>query len=114
MAVAPPVHAHRAGIEGRRTAVVHAHPQVSARRVNHDGPSNAAALSSDHGDHVRAIFLDAASEPASGGWLPATGPTAGWLLQEPRAVRSVGLDVLPRAHAPPLRAWVPRGPPALS
>jgi hypothetical protein len=110
----PPVHAHRAGIEGRRAAVVHAHPQVAARRGHDAASCDTAAVAGDHGDHLRAIFVDAAVAPPANGWMPAAVPRVDGLHPERRTARSLDLDVVPRAHAPPRRGWVTRGPPALS
>jgi hypothetical protein len=123
MPAAPPVHAHRAGIEGRDAAVVHAHPQGPAPRT-HDastapraydaGSGHPLALAGDHGDHLRAMFLDASFERVAKRDLPVAALPVASQLAEPRAAVSIAPDATARAHAPPLLRWVTRGPPSLS
>jgi hypothetical protein len=114
MPAAPPLHAHAAGIEGRRASLVHAHQQGVAPRAHDARFCDAAAVEGDHGDHARAAFLDAPFERASNRWVPAVALPAVLQLLECRTVRSVAPETAARAHAPPLRVWVTRGPPSLS
>jgi hypothetical protein len=111
---APPVHAHLAGIEGRRASLVHAHPQGAARRAHPAGSPETAALAADHGDHSRALFLDVSFEGSSNRWMPAMALPARALLPAPRTARSAAPDAASRAHSPPLRVSATRGPPSLS
>jgi hypothetical protein len=132
MPAAPPVHAHRAGIEGRHATVVHAHPQGPAPQAHeaspapqaheaspapraHDAGSHATAtVGGDHGDHLRAIFIDATFERVAKRDLSAAPVPAEFQLPASRAAGSIVPDTAARAHAPPLLRWVTRGPPTLS
>jgi hypothetical protein len=112
MPLLPPQHLHRAGIEGRAEALVHAHlPDAS------DAASGSCetTLISGHGDHRRAVFLngdfttpDTAAYAVSPGLVVSITSPA--LDQE---------DVLPASdaspiHGPPRLASITRGPPSIS
>jgi hypothetical protein len=115
MPAAPPVHAHPAGIEGTRAPLVHAHAQGAGAQAHDAGPgADVAAFSSEHGDHLLAIFLDATFEGVAKDDLQAAGLPAAFQLPEPRAGGTMAPATTARAHAPPLRVWVARGPPSLS
>jgi hypothetical protein len=109
----PAAHVHRAGIEGRTGALVHAHAPDAERTPPGAG---GAALGAPHGDHARAIFPDrdaetsaraAAPPPAATASLPATAPTL-----EPSGIVVTG-DAH-RIHGPPRPLAAPRGPPSAS
>jgi hypothetical protein len=110
----PPVHAHRAGIEGRRAAIVHAHAYDAAPQAHQAGAIAAAGVASDHGDHERAIFVRAAFECAAKRDLLAVAVPALFQLPELGEVGSIAPAAAARAHAPPLPQCQTRGPPALS
>ena len=106
----PMQHLHRAGIEGRTDALVHAHgldvPSARACRT---------ALTSGHGDHSRAVFLSGDFTMRSGASVVA--PSAASVNLTP-PVPAEGAVVIardaPLIHGPPLRASITRGPPSAS
>ena len=115
MPIAPPLHAHRAGIEGRRAAVVHAHQDGVAPRTGDAGSHDRAVVATDHGDHLQAIFLDPAFERSAKHDLRAMALVpAAFELSDTHAGASRLPDISTRVHAPPLLRWVTRGPPSLS
>jgi hypothetical protein len=106
----PVQHLHRAGIEGRTEAIVHAHgpgvPAAGACRT---------AFSSDHGDHGRALFL---TGDFTRPWAaPVAAPPAASVIiasPEPDTGAVVAASDAPLIHGPPLLVPVTRGPPSLS
>jgi hypothetical protein len=109
----PPQHLHRAGIEGRTKAFVHAHLTDQSGPPT---PSGTPALRVSHGDHLLAVFLngDYLAPEAAGGpaFLPAT---VGVLAAPAREVqRIVPRHHAHRIHGPPRFVSITRGPPILS
>lgn len=110
----PPQHLHRAGLEGRTEPVVHAH--LTDRSEPTTPPSGTTALSSSHGDHRLAVFLngDYTTPDAAG---RSAFPSAAVAVISP-PMRDVQ-RVVPRRHAhsihgPPRFVSITRGPPILS
>jgi hypothetical protein len=110
----PPEHVHRAGIEGRATALVHAHEDVSD-----DGGASSArgtALHGSHGSHGLAIFLSTQYDTAVRfAPLPPALVTA--RVTAPPSAHFIGFTVQVTSHAihgPPGPSWLTRGPPSLS
>lgn len=108
----PPAHVHRAGIEGRATALVHAHPLRGADGTHIPGRL-ALRSAPTHGNHELAIFLT-----LDCGWSSSShGPslvlaTSAFLLHPVLPpTESVGVLSAHAIHGPPVRAWLTRGPP---
>ena len=112
--VCPPEHLHRAGIEGRTDALIHAHAPQAPRSVASGSLLTHAVLGASHGDHALAVFFSgdfigesrAAAQPAVAGCVVLLAQKlARGRLERPRS------DVL--AHGPPRRPFLTRGPPTL-
>ncbi len=107
----PPEHIHLAGIEGRATALVHAH-EADDFIPAHSSPS----LFSWHGNHGLAIFIATVYDTASGVLSTPALPEAIDALAAPHLqfIRILRIDLTHSAHGPPRSAWLTRGPPSLS
>jgi hypothetical protein len=107
----PPQHIHRAGIEGRTAAIVHAHVVEFG-----DSTPTGTSIGHSHGNHGLAIFLstvfNSGPEPQSPPiLLSAFGVVATPPLEFVCVVDPIRIE---RTHGPPGTAWLTRGPPSLS
>jgi hypothetical protein len=110
----PEEHLHRSGIEGRTTALVHAHASGELNIVR--SPRGASSLTTSHGNHGLAVFLSAVYTSAPRATFAAMAlMNAGAITQPVFGLRSTVAGVtLKRIHGPPGRVRLTRGPPFLS
>jgi hypothetical protein len=111
----PPEHIHRAGIEGRRAPLVHAH-QLDGPDSGSGDTGTSGSLGVGHGNHGLAIFLS------------TNYRTVLRFVSPPIALVSAVVPIAPvfcplglvhagfvqRDHSPPRSVWLTRGPPSLS
>jgi len=111
--LAPSRHVHRAGIEGRTVPLVHAHqPDGSSAGSRPIG----TAWLAHHGDHNRALFLNADFTAPGGAAASAVSPGDVGSVEPPEIERRAivpGNDAS-TIHGPPRLASITRGPPSLS
>jgi len=101
-----PEHVHRAGIEGRTVAIVHAHPVTIM-----GGGDCGASLGRSHGDHGLAVFLASAYDAVRGAHpQPMVASAAPLQVPQRRQVGVAAALTLQVAHGPPGSPFT-RGPP---
>ena len=107
----PPEHLHLAGVEGRTTAIIHAH-QVQIVDYVPSEPS----LIPPHGSHGRAIFLTTVFNSDGQGPSRPVLPLVGSVVAVPQFqfIGVVQAVLIPDAHGPPGVTWLTRGPPSVS
>lgn len=109
LSLAPPQHIHRAGIEGRSEALVHAHaPEAASGRDTWTDE----ALENTHGDHRLAVALSHDSTTASRVSLSADAAVTRAVVVSPEIMIAARRDPSDaRPHGPPRPAGTNRGPP---
>jgi hypothetical protein len=108
VSVLPALHVHAEGLEGRTQPIVHRH-SLEGVASGSSGTSVAA-----HGDHARALFLDASYDSVSRfvPHVPAVVDAAITILPSVVPLPRVQIDSAPPAHGPPGRIGLTRAPPA--
>jgi hypothetical protein len=106
----PPEHVHAAGVEGRSRSIVHRHAVAGDVQA----PSQAAVT--PHGDHDRALFLEAVYDRAArvAPDLPAVVSAAVIVAPPVHPVAPVRASDVRRTHGPPGTSRPTRAPPSLS
>ena len=106
----PPQHVHRAGIEGRTEALVHAH----APRLAADDLQSGPALETSHGNHGLAVFLssDYTSSSRVAISLDIAVTSAIGVLSD-SVVTALRDTVGASIHGPPRLVGITRGPPPI-
>ena len=105
-----PQHDHRAGIEGRTEAHVHAHAPQPAE----DDPLRGPALETSHGNHRVAVFLS--SDFTSGTRIVISlvvAVTSVIVVLSDIVVTALVDETGPSIHGPPRLPGITRGPPPI-
>jgi hypothetical protein len=113
LSLLPPQHLHRAGIEGRTEALVHAHlPDHSDEAAHVSG----TALSAGHGDHSLAVLLDGdfIASASFGAHIWPSGAVAGVVLPTSKPGPVLAASGATFIHGPPRLLSITRGPPSLA
>jgi hypothetical protein len=106
----PPQHVHRAGIEGRTEALVHAHAPRPAAHDRHGG----LALETSHGNHGLAVFLSSdCTSPSRVAISPDVAVMSAIGALSETVVTALRDTVGASIHGPPRLVGITRGPPPI-